>query len=157
MGKFIKLNIIYFIFHTCLKCKSVEIPFVGPSRHAHLDIVCCKNSSDEGIFIKVHWKTSRHLGFLCLESRVGRDEASRAPTFPSGMVAALVSLSLAAVDTLGLVSGGPREAEGACGRVLCGSMPFPPHLWAQAAVALQSLLSLPVPCLILVFSTKNQA
>lgn len=31
VGKFIKLNIIYFIFHTCLKCKSVEIPFVGPS------------------------------------------------------------------------------------------------------------------------------
>lgn len=76
MGKFIKLNIIYFIFHTCLKCKSVETPFVGPSRHAHIDIVCCKNSSDDGIFIKVHWKMLRRLGFLCLELRAGRGEAS---------------------------------------------------------------------------------
>lgn len=63
VGKFIQLNIIYFIFHTCSKCKSVNVPFVGPSSHAHPNTVCYKNSSDDGILIKMHWKTASVSAF----------------------------------------------------------------------------------------------
>lgn len=39
MGKFVELNITYFVFHTSLKCKSVEIPFVGLNQQAQRNIV----------------------------------------------------------------------------------------------------------------------
>lgn len=48
-----------FTFHTCLKCKSVEISLVEPSEHDCPNPVCFKNSFDDGILIKVHWKMKK--------------------------------------------------------------------------------------------------
>lgn len=48
---------LYLTFLTwCLRGKSMEIPFVEPLWHAHPSIACYKDSSDDGILIKVHWE-----------------------------------------------------------------------------------------------------
>lgn len=127
MGKFIQLNIIYFIFHTCSKCKSVNVPFVGPSSHAHPNTVCYKNSSDDGILIKMHWKTASVSAF----SMSGAEGRERWGFATSGRrLASLVCLGWAPV-------GSPRGVQNAGGRVWC---------WTALASPAPARLSLGLHC-----------
>lgn len=124
-----QLNIIYFIFHTCSKCKSVNVPFVGPSSHAHPNTVCYKNSSDDGILIKMHWKTASVSAF----SMSGAEAGERWGLLTSGRRR---FSGLPGLGPSGQPQGSAENAGGGCG----AGLPSPPQPQPRLSLGLHCRL-----------------